>query len=75
VFSSTFPLSLAGEIPPAGTISESTSGAHRLFLMHALGELLGHLSIERRNIIRVPAGYQALVYDNFLIDPLGPCIA
>jgi hypothetical protein len=38
--------------------------------VHTLRDFLNQLAVERRNIRWLPARHNALVHDDFLIDPL-----
>src|SRR5437762_14022904 len=43
--------------------------------MSAFGKFFDHLSIECRDVVRFTTGNESIVYDDFLIDPLCPCVA
>src|SRR4051794_5987344 len=66
---------------PAPTLREITgsrgcaSGAPRLLLVLALGELLDDLGAERRKVVRVAARNQALIGDDLLVEHLGAGVA
>lgn len=42
--------------------------------MDAFGDFLQHLFVETRDIVRLSAGDESVVDDDFFIDPLGPCV-
>src|ERR1035438_5892139 len=57
-------------------IQSRRDGLRRLTLLSTSAtENFKHLPVERRNIVRLPAGYQISVDHNFLVHPLGAGIA
>src|SRR6185437_6022934 len=58
--------------PLVGDLS-SFSGS--LALVITFGEFLGHLAVERRNVVRLTARHEAHVGDDFSVDPVAAGVA
>src|SRR5437763_16792680 len=52
-----------------------TSLGLRGMRVHALPELLDHLSVERRDIVGLAARDEPVVHDDLLVDPVGAGVA
>src|SRR4051794_9881279 len=64
-----------GGIALASSRALTDVGLGALALVHALGELLDDLGLERFQVFRFAAGDQSLVDVDFLVDPVGAGVA
>src|SRR2546423_2664105 len=63
---------LHSRVMPASCRAGTGSARGRLLalpLVHSLGELLDHLLVERRDVVRLAAGHEPVVDDDLLVDP------
>ncbi len=58
----------------AGNILARMRHHFPLLRMHAFGELLDHLLVKCRDIVRFAAGDEAVVHDHLGIHPLRSCV-